>query len=92
MSTFGKNCVCSHYTPISPSEISFNPGKEKKKVDKSVAQAKGAGTSEITFSVEELRAALETIRKEGPLPRTVEAQEKYFMTQVGLGEQLSEQG
>jgi import receptor subunit TOM20 len=71
-----------------------NPsGKDKKRVDKTVAQTKSKETeaSSSVVSADELRAALETVKSEEP-PQSAEAREQYFMSQVGLGEQLAVQG
>jgi len=65
--------------------------KDKKRVDKTVAQTKEPESSSSGVSLEELRAALETVKHEEP-PQTAEAREQYFMSQVGLGEQLAVQG
>jgi import receptor subunit TOM20 len=40
---------------------------------------------------EELREALDKVRAE-EVPKTPEEKEQYFMSQVGMGEQLSTQG
>ena len=61
-------------------------------MDKSVAQSKEAESSPNAITTDELRAALEAVRKEDPPPKTVEAREQYFMSQVSLGEQLALQG
>jgi import receptor subunit TOM20 len=68
----------------------FKIGKEKKRVGKTIASTKESGNSS-SISTEELRAALETVRNE-EVPKTVDAKEHYFMSQVGLGEQLALQG
>ncbi|KAF7798911.1 hypothetical protein EIP86_010139 [Pleurotus ostreatoroseus] len=60
--------------------------KEKKRVDKDAAQATPA-----PLDAEALRNALNKIREE-ELPEGPEEKEQYFMSQVGLGEQLSTQG
>lgn len=73
-------------------------GKDKKKVDKSAAsqQAASAAASTASFgplniSEVELRAAIETVKKE-ELPASPEAKEQYFMQQVNMGETLCAQG
>ncbi|KAJ3501131.1 hypothetical protein NLJ89_g9479 [Agrocybe chaxingu] len=67
--------------------------KEKKRVQKSVAQNKesevSASTSGITPAA--LREALQQVKNE-ETPKTPEEKETYFMAQVGLGEQLAAQG
>lgn len=71
-------------------------GKDKKRVDKSVAQqskeslaSSSSAPSAITPAV--LREALEQIKNE-PGPQSPEEKENYFMSQVGMGEQLAAQG
>ncbi|KAI0082448.1 MAS20-domain-containing protein, partial [Panus rudis PR-1116 ss-1] len=61
--------------------------KEKKKANKSAAKQ----TEANTISTDELRAALSKIQQED-LPAGPEEREQYFMTQVGMGEQLAAQG
>ncbi|KZT29328.1 MAS20-domain-containing protein [Neolentinus lepideus HHB14362 ss-1] len=63
--------------------------KEKKKIDKHVAQTKG--DISVSIDTEDLRAALEKVRSED-MPGSAEEKEKFFMTHVGMGEQLSIQG
>ncbi|EMD40854.1 hypothetical protein CERSUDRAFT_103234 [Gelatoporia subvermispora B] len=67
--------------------------KEKKKVDKHAAQAASEKQAQAPSGVspEELRAALDKIREEGQ-PTSPAESEKYFMAQVGLGEQFVAQG
>ncbi|KAJ3573698.1 hypothetical protein NP233_g2272 [Leucocoprinus birnbaumii] len=73
--------------------------KEKKRVDKTVAQEAKESTTATSgglptggaITPEVLRAALEQIKSEEP-PTTTEEKESYFMTQVGMGEQLAAQG
>ncbi|THH15205.1 hypothetical protein EW146_g5224 [Bondarzewia mesenterica] len=68
--------------------------KDKKKVDKTVAQSTdvpNASPSHIgPVGEAELRAALEKVQKDQE-PATPEEKEAYFMTQVNLGEQLCAQ-
>ncbi len=71
-------------------------GKDKKRVDKTVAEEKTSTASESsvpsgTVTPDMLRAALEQVRQEEP-PSSTEEKEAYFMTQVGMGEQLAAQG
>ncbi|KIM46488.1 hypothetical protein M413DRAFT_24207 [Hebeloma cylindrosporum] len=67
--------------------------KEKKRVEKVVAQSKetelAASTSDITPAA--LREALKQVKAEEG-PKTPEEKENYFMTQVNAGEQLALQG
>jgi len=68
------------------------PGKEKKKVDKTVASqttASAEGTSEVSDA--DLRSALAKIRSEG-VPSTAEEKEVAFATHVNMGEQFCIQG
>ncbi|THV08202.1 MAS20-domain-containing protein [Dendrothele bispora CBS 962.96] len=62
--------------------------KEKKRVDKTIASSKAA---EETTSTDDLRAALEQVKKE-EVPVSPEQKEAYFMSQVAAGEQMSIQG
>ncbi|TFK60797.1 hypothetical protein BDN72DRAFT_904666 [Pluteus cervinus] len=69
-------------------------GKDKKRVDKTLAQSKDASSSASAVSEitpEALRAALEQVKNEDG-PKSPEEREGYFMSQVGMGEQLSLQG
>jgi mitochondrial import receptor subunit TOM20 len=64
--------------------------KDRKRVKQSLAQedgqAEGLGTTHAA-----LKEALRVIRgEEGP--KNMEEKEVYFMTQVGMGEQLATQG
>ncbi|KZV77179.1 hypothetical protein PENSPDRAFT_645453 [Peniophora sp. CONT] len=72
--------------------------KDKKKVDKSAASQQAASAAASTASLGplnitevELRAAIETVKKE-ELPASPEAKEQYFMQQVNMGETLCAQG
>ncbi|KAH9938334.1 MAS20-domain-containing protein [Fomitopsis serialis] len=64
--------------------------KDKKKV-KQVTQSQESSTASLGVSPEELRAALSKVRDE-ELPPDPDAKEQYFMTHVGMGEQLCAQG
>lgn len=70
-------------------------GKEKKKVDKNVAQTKERESSDAVaasgVNTESLKEALQKIREEDS-PTTTDEREHYFMSQVGIGEQLATQG
>lgn len=66
-------------------------GKEKKKVDKQVANEQAAAQAAFSVSPEELRAALTKIRTED-VPKTSEEGEMYFTTNLNLGEKLVTQG
>ncbi|KAG5639700.1 hypothetical protein H0H81_005883 [Sphagnurus paluster] len=66
--------------------------KEKKRVDKTLAQSRESlvsSSSEVTPA--SLREALEQVKKEEP-PASPEEKETYFMSQVGMGEQLAGRG
>ncbi|KAF8638601.1 hypothetical protein AX17_002142 [Amanita inopinata Kibby_2008] len=67
--------------------------KEKKRVDKVVAESKeSTGSSDSKeISPEVLREALEQLKNEES-PQSSEEKEAYFMSQVGIGEQLATQG
>jgi import receptor subunit TOM20 len=70
----------------------FSAGKEKKRVDKTLAEEKTQFASvEDASSTEMLREALEQVKQE-LVPSTSEEKETYFMTQVSTGEQLASQG
>jgi import receptor subunit TOM20 len=60
-------------------------------VHKAAARTKDTEASQYEISQDDLRAALEKVKKE-ELPRSQEQSEAYFMGQVNLGEQLSSQG
>ncbi|TFY54957.1 hypothetical protein EVJ58_g8550 [Rhodofomes roseus] len=64
--------------------------KDKKKV-KNATQSQAGEASASGVGPEELRAALDKVRDE-ELPPDPEAKEQYFMTHVGMGEQLCAQG
>ncbi|KAF8634791.1 hypothetical protein AX15_000707 [Amanita polypyramis BW_CC] len=67
--------------------------KEKKRIDKVVAESKTSeepsGTEAVT--PEKLRDALEQVKNE-ETPKTPTEKEAYFMQHVGIGEQLAGQG
>ncbi|KXN89449.1 Mitochondrial import receptor subunit tom20 [Leucoagaricus sp. SymC.cos] len=71
--------------------------KEKKRVDKTAAQERetssstGGAVPSGNVTPEMLRAALDQVKLEEP-PSNTEEKEAYFMTQVGMGEQLAAQG
>ncbi|KAI9452074.1 hypothetical protein F5148DRAFT_1289782 [Russula earlei] len=71
--------------------------REKKKVDKSVAEATtstsghGAVSGDAVLLTAEILAAMARI-KDDRVPTTPEEREKYFMSQVEKGEQLCAQG
>ncbi|KAI6152338.1 hypothetical protein BKA82DRAFT_993451 [Pisolithus tinctorius] len=64
--------------------------KDKKRVAKNQASSE-ASASSSGVDVDELKHALETVRQE-EVPTTPEEKEKYFMAQVGMGEQLCAKG
>ncbi|TFK55459.1 MAS20-domain-containing protein [Heliocybe sulcata] len=63
--------------------------KEKKKIDKHVSQTKADAS--VSIDPDELRAALEKVRSED-MPASSAEREQFFMSQVGMGEQLCTQG
>ncbi|KAI0068686.1 protein import receptor MAS20 [Artomyces pyxidatus] len=69
--------------------------KEKKKVDKTVAQTPSTSDDPAAFagtiSEADVRAAMEKVKSE-ELPPSPEEKETFFMSQVGMGEQLCAQG
>lgn len=73
--------------------LTFYLGKEKKRVNKSLAQSKEslADSSSLVITPAVLREALEQVKNE-PRPAPTDDQESYFMSQVGMGEQLATQG
>ncbi|KAJ6458645.1 hypothetical protein C8R47DRAFT_1162934 [Mycena vitilis] len=88
--TSERNYACSLYFS-SGCFSAFYPGKEKKRVDKSLAQSREALAASSEVSDEELREALKQMKSE-PRPTSQEAREHYFMSQVAMGEQLSARG
>lgn len=79
------------YSRLSPT---FCAEKEKKRVQKVVAETKqNAATSSTLSGIEpaSLREAIQQIRTE-PSPSTPEEQEQYFMSQVATGERLALEG
>jgi import receptor subunit TOM20 len=72
-------------------------GRDKKKLDKSVAQAATSTSASVTGSgsgdppITEILEAM-TRAKEDRVPATPEEREKYFMAQVEKGEQLCARG
>ncbi|EPT03618.1 hypothetical protein FOMPIDRAFT_1022232 [Fomitopsis schrenkii] len=64
--------------------------KDKKRVKQATTSQPGADAA-IGISPEEMRAALDKLRAE-EVPTDPEEKEQFFMTQVGLGEQLCAQG
>ncbi|KAF8076722.1 MAS20-domain-containing protein [Lyophyllum atratum] len=66
--------------------------KEKKRVDKTLAQSKESLVSSSNeISPASLREALEQVKQE-EAPQSPEEKEAYFMAQVGMGEQLAGKG
>jgi len=64
--------------------------KDKKRVEKSVAQ-KDSQAAALDVTPAALREALQVIKNEED-PKSGEEKEAFFMTQVGVGEQLAAQG
>lgn len=66
--------------------------RDKKRVQKSVAQNKEEdGTPAHSIPLAQLKEVLNQLKGEEQ-PKTAEERETYFMSQVGLGEQLALQG
>ncbi|TFK66582.1 MAS20-domain-containing protein, partial [Pluteus cervinus] len=67
--------------------------KDKKRVNKALAQSKDASSASAASEItpEALRVALEQVKNEDG-PKSPEEREGYFMSQVGMSEQLSLQG
>ncbi|OBZ77168.1 Mitochondrial import receptor subunit tom20 [Grifola frondosa] len=80
------SCLSIPRAPVADTEIA-PAGKEKKRVDKRVAEHVAAHA----ISQEEIRAALLKVRDE-ELPPTSEERETYFLDQVAVGEQLCSRG
>jgi mitochondrial import receptor subunit TOM20 len=66
-------------------------GKDNKRLDKRTAQSKVEHDATISPTTDQLRAALDKLQQEN-LPQSPQEKENYFMSQVGLGEQLTAQG
>ncbi|KAJ7129224.1 hypothetical protein C8R44DRAFT_776214 [Mycena epipterygia] len=79
------------YKRRTDSEFRKKIRKEKKRVDKSLAQSREALAAESEVSEADLRDALKQIKSEAR-PPTQEAKEHYFMSQVAIGEQLAARG
>lgn len=69
-------------------------GKEKKRVDKVVAelQASQPEKQSTSISPETLRYALDQIMQEKDVPTSPADREQYFMTNVGSGEAMATKG
>ncbi|KZT72532.1 MAS20-domain-containing protein [Daedalea quercina L-15889] len=65
--------------------------KDKKRVKQVTASQASSTAADLGVTPEELRAALDKLRDE-EVPSDPEAKEQFFMTQVGMGEQLCAQG
>ena len=79
-----------------PSFVLFtaSSGRERKKVDKSVAQEDASSStvaSDAPLPTEEILAVMARV-KDDQVPTTPEEREKYFMSQVEKGEQLCARG
>ena len=72
--------------------LTWDSGKEKKRVKQSQTPSESSQTSNSGgVNANDLRSALESVRNE-EVPPGPEEKEQYFMTQVGMGEQLCAQG
>ncbi|KAF7302101.1 SET domain-containing protein [Mycena indigotica] len=89
--TFRKQLrMATSFFPPLPKFADWDEGKQKKRVDKSLAQSREALEAASHVSDDELREALKQIEAEtkpGP-----DLRENYFMTQVAMGEQLATRG
>jgi mitochondrial import receptor subunit TOM20 len=65
-------------------------GKDQKRVAKT-SKATSQPAQSTSALTEDLRTALDLVKAE-PLPDSIEDKEKYFMEQVGIGEQLAVRG
>ena len=92
MSNFENGSVGWIYMSLSAFFFTASPGREKKKLDKSVAQEASASASgDAPLPTAEILAAMARI-KDDQVPTTPEEREKYFMSQVERGEQLCAKG
>jgi import receptor subunit TOM20 len=73
--------------------LNLGSGKEKKRVKQSQPPSESGGqpSTEGGVNANDLRSALESVRNE-EVPPGPEEKEQYFMSQVGMGEQLCAQG
>jgi len=91
----GSSVCCGQLTCVFPDYL---PGKEKKRIDETVAQQVSQSPVSLPNAIPQggitpqlLRAAYEQATREDPPPSAVE-REQYFMTHIGMGEQLLARG
>jgi hypothetical protein len=72
-------------------KLTKSAGKDKKRVDKSVAHTSKVEEEASAIPPDELREALDKVKNE-EVPKSAEEKEQYFMSQVSMGEQLCTQG
>jgi hypothetical protein len=93
---FRKRLRTSDFVSFTTSHLHLCLGKEKKKIDKSVAQdvaspASGNPLGDVSVPTAEILAAMKSIQDD-QVPTTPEEREKYFMAQVEQGELLCAKG
>ena len=94
---FRKRLRMSDFVSFIISHLHLRLGREKKKIDKSVAQettstpASGNPLGGASVSTAEIVAAMKSV-KDDQVPTTPEVREKYFMAQVEQGEMLCAKG
>jgi hypothetical protein len=97
MSSSARNCVRQRFVSLLPIfRPSYSTGKEKKRIEKTAAAQQhqkpdDTAASLISASPAELRAAIEKVKAE-QLPDSPDEKERYFMTQVNMGEDLCQKG
>lgn len=94
MLSSASNCVSfTSVGVLAVTHVGWNVGKDKKKADKVKAKAPAAdsGSSPLTITENELRAALDKIRNE-EVPAGADDRHQYFLSQLSMGEQLCQQG
>ena len=90
MSSSAAGSVCPTTVSPAPRTDLFSAEKEKKRVKKAAQESKQEEETSQGVDAEMLREALRAIKNEPPVP--FQERENYFMTQVGMGEQLAQQG
>lgn len=92
MPIFENGSVCLNLRVPRCILFTVSPGREKKKIDKSVAEEASASPSgDVPLPTAEILAAMARV-KDDQVPTTPEEREKYFMSQVEKGEQLCAKG
>lgn len=94
---FRKRLRTSDFVAFTTSYLRLRLGKEKKKLDKSVAQesasapASANALGDVSVPTDEIIAAMKSV-KDDQVPTTPAEREKYFMAQVEQGEALCAKG